>query len=62
MIKYNDFLKELLARGCTVHRTSGKHMIYRHPNLTRNLVITKAKVVKPGLYHQCNKLLQSVGA
>jgi len=62
MIKYNDFLKELIARGCSVHRTSGKHMIYRHPNLNRNIVITKAKIVKPGIYYQCNKLLLSVGA
>jgi predicted RNA binding protein YcfA (HicA-like mRNA interferase family) len=62
MIKYNDFLKELLSRGCIVHRTSGKHLIYRHPNLNRNLVITKAKTISPGLYKECNKLLLSVGA
>jgi len=62
MIKYNDFLRELLSRGCYEHRTSGKHLIYRHPNLNRNLIITKAKSVKPGLYHECDKLLTSIGA
>ena len=61
-MKYNDFLKELLARGCKLHRSSGKHIIYRHDNLNRNLVVTKAKKVSPGLYNECNKLLLSVGA
>ena len=62
MIKYNDFVRELQARGCSPHRTSGKHLIYRHPNLNRNLVITKAKSVSPGLYRECDKLLTSIGA
>jgi len=61
MMKYNDFVRELQARGCSQHRTSGKHLIYRHPNLNRNLVITKAKNVSPGLYRECDKLLMSIG-
>jgi len=50
----------LEAKGCTVYRTSGKHLIYRHPHLNRNLVITKAKVVSPGVYRECCKLLKNV--
>jgi predicted RNA binding protein YcfA (HicA-like mRNA interferase family) len=61
-MKYNDFLKELIARGCYEHRTGGKHLIYRHSKLNRNLVITKAKKVSLGVYRECDKLLQSVGA
>lgn len=61
-MKYNDFIAELMQRGCHLHRASGKHLIYRHPKLPRNLIITKSKLVKPGLYHSCNKLLLSVGA
>ena len=60
-MKYNDFVAELLKRGCRLHRSSGKHLIYRHHNLNRNLVITKSKLVKPGLYYQCDKLLTSIG-
>ncbi len=61
-MKYRDFLQELLVRGCYVHRTGGKHIIYRHPKLPRNIVVTKAKQVSPGLYRDCNKLLSSVGS
>jgi predicted RNA binding protein YcfA (HicA-like mRNA interferase family) len=62
MIKYNDFVRELLARGCSPHRKSGKHLIYRHPELNRNLVITKAKTISLGIYKECDKLLTSIGA
>lgn len=62
-MKYAQFLKELIARGCYEHRCSGKHLIYRHPRLNRNLVIPKHhKLVSPGLYRECNSLLQSIGA
>ena len=61
IMKYNDFVAELLKRGCHLHRSSGKHIIYRHSELSRNLIITKAKNVSPGLYHQCDKLLTSIG-
>jgi len=62
MIKYNEFVRELLARGCSPHRKSGKHLIYRHPELSRNLVITKAKTVSLGIYKECDRLLTSIGA
>ena len=62
MIKYKEFIAELESRGAKVHRTSGKHLIYRHPKLNRNLVITKAKVVSVGLYKECDKLLTSIGS
>ena len=62
MIKYKDFIRELEERGAKLHRTSGKHIIYRHPNLNRNLVITKAKSVSSGVYRECDKLLHSVGS
>jgi predicted RNA binding protein YcfA (HicA-like mRNA interferase family) len=60
-MKYKDFIAELLKRGCRLHRSNGKHIIYRHSQLSRNLIITKAKNVSPGLYHQCDKLLTSIG-
>jgi predicted RNA binding protein YcfA (HicA-like mRNA interferase family) len=62
MIKYNEFIRELLSRGCYEHRKGGKHLIYRHPELTRNLIVTKAKSVSPGLYKECDRLLTSIGA
>ena len=60
MIKYREFIAQLEQRGARVYRTNGKHLIYRHPNLNRNLVITKAKTVSPGLYKECMKLLANV--
>ena len=60
MIKYREFIAQLEERGARVYRTNGKHIIYRHPNLNRNLVITKAKTVSPGLYKECMKLLANV--
>jgi predicted RNA binding protein YcfA (HicA-like mRNA interferase family) len=60
MIKYREFISQLEQRGCKLHRTSGKHIIYRHHNLNRNIVITKAKTVSPGLYNECMKLLANV--
>jgi predicted RNA binding protein YcfA (HicA-like mRNA interferase family) len=62
MIKYNDFVRQLLARGCSAHRKSGKHLIYRHPELNRNLVIPKAKTISLGIYRECDKLLTTIGA
>jgi predicted RNA binding protein YcfA (HicA-like mRNA interferase family) len=61
-MKYKDFIRELEKRGCYEHRTNGKHLIYRHPNLSRNLIITKAKSVSPGIYNECDKLLISIGS
>lgn len=60
MIKYREFIAQLEERGAKVYRTNGKHIIYRHPNLNRNLVITKAKTVSSGLYKECMKLLANV--
>ena len=60
MIKYREFIAQLEQRGARVYRTNGKHIIYRHPNLNRNIVITKAKTVSPGLYKECMKLLANV--
>jgi len=60
MIKYNQFIKELEDLGCHIHRTNGKHHVWRHPKLSRNIVITKAKTVSPGLYHSTLKLVASV--
>jgi predicted RNA binding protein YcfA (HicA-like mRNA interferase family) len=60
MIKYNDFVRQLLARGCSAHRKSGKHLIYRHPELNRNLVIPKA--ISLGVYRECDKLLTTIRA
>jgi len=60
MIKYREFIAQLEQKGARVHRTNGKHLIYRHPNLNRNIVITKAKTVSPGLYNECMKLLANV--
>jgi predicted RNA binding protein YcfA (HicA-like mRNA interferase family) len=60
MIKYKEFVRMLEEKGCTVHRKGGKHIIYRHPQINRNLIITKAKVVSPGIYRECCKLLEKV--
>jgi predicted RNA binding protein YcfA (HicA-like mRNA interferase family) len=61
-MKYSEFIREIESRGAALHRTGGKHIIYRHPRLERNLVFTKAKTVSSGVYRQCDKLLASVGA
>lgn len=60
MIKYREFIHQIESLGATLHRTNGKHMIYRHPNLNRNLVIANAKTVSPGVYHTIIKLLSFV--
>lgn len=60
MIKYREFIAQLEERGAKAYRTNGKHLIYRHPNLNRNIVITKAKTVSPGVYKECMKLLANV--
>ena len=57
MMKYREFLKLLESNGFYAHRTTGKHLVYRHPNLERDLPITKAKTVSSGLVRQANKLL-----
>ena len=61
-MKYNDFIRTLEKRGAVLHRTGGKHIIYRHPALNRNLVVTKAKTVSAGVVRQCDQLLRAVGA
>lgn len=50
----------LEAKGCSIHRQGGKHIIYRHPQVPRNIVITKAKTVSFGVYKQAESLLQNV--
>jgi len=46
--------------GATLHRSGGKHIIYRHPKVNRNIVITKAKTVSFGVYKQTQSILASV--
>jgi predicted RNA binding protein YcfA (HicA-like mRNA interferase family) len=60
-MKYKAFLIYLTDKGCTLHRSSGKHHIYTHPQLDRNIVIPKHhKEVSPGVVKTTQKLLQNV--
>ena len=60
MMKYKTFILYLTAKGCTLHRTSGKHHIYTHPKINRNIVIPKQKEISQGVIYQTQKLLANV--
>lgn len=60
-MKYKSFILYLKDEGCTLHRSSGKHHIYTHPQLDRNIVIPKHhKDVSPGVVKTTIKLLNSI--
>ena len=59
-MKYKTFILYLKDKGCTLHRTSGKHHIYIHPKINRNIVIPKQKEVSQGIIHHTQKLLANV--
>jgi len=59
-MKYKTFIMYLIAKGCSLHRTSGKHHIYIHPKIDRNIVIPKQKEVSQGIIYSTQKLLQNV--